>query len=198
MMNSLADLTSRPLPLRVEVRDDAGAPTGEVLEHLVFPLTFEDLGSLQRWVDAHFPDPYDTAWRAIQRQREEGRPFNVAQEQYLLKNAQELALRPRHLIGMPEADALLLSIEGFRQIVVAGIRKGDPSFDDAAAERLTKHMTQLDILRVYSATQVNLVLSDPKAGTPGGSPSATPNGSSTSRRTRRARRPRGTTTSSTG
>jgi hypothetical protein len=185
-MSNLADLTSRPTPIDVVVRDDEQRPTGEILHHLVYPLNFADLGELQRWIDSCFPDPYACAWDAIQRQRDKGQAFNVAQEQLILKNAGELALRPKHLIGTPEADMLLMSAEGMKRIIIAGIRKGDPTFDDAKAERLIQHMTQADIARAYVASQVPLVASDPKAMPPGAKPRSRPNGSSTSRRTRRA------------
>lgn len=185
-MNNLADLTSRPTPIDVAVKDDEQRPTGEVLHYLIHPLNFADLGELQRWIDSCFPDPYDCAWDAIQRHRDKGQPFNTAQEQLILKNAGELAARPRHQIGTPEADMLLMSAEGMKRIVIAGIQKGDPTFDEAKAERLIRHMTQADIARAFVASQVPLVASDPKAMPPDARPRPRPNGCSTSRRTRRA------------
>jgi hypothetical protein len=185
-MNSLAELTSRPIALKVEVKDDRGEPTGEILEYLIHPLNFADHGGLQRWIDSQFPDPYETAWAAIERRRESGNPFNVAQEQFILKNAQEQALRPRNLIGTPEADRLLTSAEGLRRIIVEGIRKGDPSFDEAAADRLIAHMSQADLYRAYAGTQMNLVISDPKAEPLDVMPRSKPTGGGVSRRTRRA------------
>lgn len=185
-MTNLADLTSQPILLRVEVKDDRGDPTGEVLEYRIHPLNFGDQGVLQRWIDEQFPDPYDSAWEAIERRRATGQPFNTAQEQFILKNAAELALRPRNLIGTPEADRLLTSAEGLRRIIIAGIRKGDPAFDDAAADRLIKHMSQADLMRAYTATQMNLVISDPKAEPLDVRPRSRPTGGTGSRRTRRA------------
>jgi hypothetical protein len=185
-MNNLADLTSRPVLLRVPVRDERGEPTGAVLEYRVSPLTYEDHGTLQRWVDAQFPNPFDQAWEAIQRARAKGQPFNVTQEQFLLKNAQELAARSRHPIGTPEADRLLWSDEGVKQILLVAIRKGDPSFDESKAAELVKHMTPADVQKAYIATQLDLVMHDPKDGPPDGSPRSRPDGPSTSRRTRRA------------
>lgn len=190
MSNSLADLTGQPMRLRVAVRDEAGDPTGETLEYRVHPLDFGDIGALQRWIDAQSPDPYESAWEAIARQDAKGKPFNVAQQQFLLKNAAELAMRPANLIGTPEADRLLLSTEGLRQIILAGIRKGDPSFDGEAADRLVRSMTQADILRAYAASQMDLVISDPKAAPPAETPSRKPTGSGGSRRTRRAAKAR--------
>jgi hypothetical protein len=185
-MSSIADLTSRPVPLKVEVRDDRGEPTGEVLEYLVYPLNFADQGDLQRWIDSQFPDPYDAAWSAINRQRDKGKPFNFAQEKLILQIAGEQAMKPRNLIGTPEADKLLTSLEGLKQIILIGIRKGKPDFADADADRLIQHMNQADIVRTYAATQISMVLDDPKAEPLDVKPKTRPNGSSTSRRTRRA------------
>ena len=186
-MNSLADLTSAPVRLRVARKDEQGQPTGEVVEYWIHPLTFADHGALQRWVDEQFPDPFEAAWMAIQRQRDKGQPFNVAQEQFLLKTAAELAIRPRHLIGTPEADALLMSTEGLKRIILEGIRKGDPSFDLAAADRLVRDLSQLDLLRAYAATQMDLIMSDPKVPPLDVTPPSRPTGSTASRRTRRAK-----------
>jgi hypothetical protein len=186
MSSSLADLTSRPIQLRVEVKDDRGEPTGEILEYLVHPLSFGEDGELQRWIDSCFPDPYAKAWDAIQRQRDKGKPFNTAQEKHILSDAARLAMQPRHMIGTPEADELLMSIEGLKRVVLHGIRKGDPTFDEEKAERLVKHMDMVDIVKTYVATQVNMLISDPKAEPLDVKPTRRPNGSSTSRRTRRA------------
>lgn len=189
-MASIADLISRPILLRVEAKDDDGKPTGEVLEHWIHPLNFGDHGDLQRWIDSQFPDPYESAWNAIDKARTAGRPFNVAQEQFLLKNAAELALKPRNLIGTPAADELLLSAEGIRRILLAGIKKGDPSFDDEKAAKLLKSMTSGDIMQAYAATQINLVISDPKSSPLDVRPTTRPTGSTASRRTRRAAKAR--------
>ncbi len=185
-MDDLATLLSQPALLQVTVRDEQGNPTGETISHRIHPLTFNDLAALQAWINAQFPEPYQSAWNAIQEAERSGKPFNVTQQQFILKNAAELATRPQHKLGTPDADQLLMSVEGFKQILMASIRKGEPSFDEAAAERLFKHMTQLDILKAYSDTQLNLVLSDPKATRLDVKTSGTPNGSTTSRRTRRA------------
>jgi hypothetical protein len=190
MSNSIADLTSRPVKLRVAVKDDAGEPTGEVLEYTIYPLTFADQGNLQRWVDEQFPDPFDAAWEAINRAKVAGKPFNVAQEQFMLKNAAELAMNPRHLIGTPAADMLLFSEEGLKRIMIEGIRKGDSSFDEAAADRLLKHMDPGDAARVYGITQMNLVLNDPKAEPLDVKGSSRQTGASASRQTRRAAKAR--------
>jgi hypothetical protein len=187
-MNDLASLLSQPVTLQVAVKDSDGKPTGETLEYKVHPLTYGELAALQGWVDSQFPDPYQTAWDAIQRARERGQPFNVTQEQYILRQAMDQAINSRRRIGTPEADELLLSPAGFCQVMLLGIRKGKPDFSDEDARRLFEHMTQMDIVRVYTATQVNMVVSDPKATRSDRQRNARLNGSSTSRRTRRAKK----------
>jgi hypothetical protein len=188
MSNSIADLTNQPVLLAVEIRDPDGKGTGKFLEYLVHPLKFGEHGALQRWVDSHFPDPYKIAFEAIKTGREAGVNLGVAQEQYLLRLASEQAMQPKHLIGTPIADELLLSIEGTRQIILAGIRKGDPTFDDDKATELLKHMTEADIARAYRGTQMDLVVSDPKSTPLDVKPSTKLTGSTGSRRTRRAAR----------
>src|SRR5438067_1777413 len=179
-MNDIASLTAQPVIIRVEVKDEQGQPTGEVLEYQVYPLKISDYGELQAWINRQFPDPFDSAWKAIEQARARERPFNVAQEQFLLKNAAELALRPEHKIGTTEATELLMSAEGTIQYLMVSIRKGDPEFSEADAQKLYDNMTPLDIIKAYMATQLNLVASDPKAPQIGEPLTPKPNGETTS------------------
>jgi len=185
-MNSLASLTSQPSVLRVEAKNEEGQLTGEMLEYQVYPFTIEDLGKLQAWIDRQFPDPFDIARNAIDKAKSTNNPFTYTQEQFLLKNAAELAMRPRNLIGTPEADALLGSSGACLEILMISIRKGDPTFDEDKSKQLIRSLTAMDILKVYQATQLNLVMSDPKAGKPDENPTPNSNGISASRRQRRA------------
>jgi hypothetical protein len=185
-MNNLALLNNKPTRLRVEVKDDHGNPTGEVLEYNVHPLGYSDYGDLQKWINDQYPDPFDSARDAIGRAFKAGHPYNVEQEKFLLKNAAELALKPRHLVGTEEVDALVQSKEGQQIILLTAIRKGDPSFDEEKAARLCKHMTHFDVAKAMLATQYDLMRNDPKAQPLGGHSMTSTNGSSGSRRTRRA------------
>ncbi len=187
-MNDLGTLTSQPLRLNAIVRDDDNNPTGEILSYMIYPLTFDEIGSLQPWVDSQFPDPLERTRESIDHAREAGKPFTVAQEQFLFKAAQELAMRSKKRIGMPEADQLLMSLEGVKQILIRSIIKGDPTFDDEKAERFFKYLTEADVIRIYSTTQINLVINDPKVETPDVKRTSTPNGGTMSRRQRRARK----------
>ena len=97
-MNSISSLTGQPRPLT------AGGQT-----YQIYPLTIDDLGQLQGWIDSHFPDPFQTVQAAIAAGN-----FNVTQQQFLLARAVEQSVRPRHLIGTPVADELLQSVEGLK------------------------------------------------------------------------------------
>ena len=185
-MNDLAFLNNKPTLLRVEVKDDRGEPTGEILEYKVHPLGYDDYGDLQSWINTQFPDPFDTARDAIQKAVKAGRPFNIEQEKFLLKNAAELALRPRHLVGTEEVDVIVQSKEGQKIILMAAIRKGDPSFTEEQAERLCKHMTHFDVAKAWLATQYDLMRNDPKAEPLNENLTKSTDGSLASRRTRRA------------
>ncbi len=187
-MNDLATLTSQPVFLRVEVKDSTGKPTGEVLEYMIHPFVMSDFGLMQVWIDRQFPDPFDNARNVIQSALAAGKPFNVAQEQYLLKTASELAIRAKRLIGTPEADTLLMSLEGALQIMEISIRKGDPTFDQEKAKRLYENMTSADFVKLYQQTQVQYVVSDPKVFQPDERKPSDSNGDSMSRRHRRARK----------
>ncbi len=189
-MSDISSLTSQPMPLRGYVKDETGKPTGEVLEYMVHPLSFNEIGSLQSWIDRQFPDPIQRTQESIDQARERGKPFTTAQEQFLYKAAQELAMRSRHLIGTPEADQLLMSVDGTKQMIALSIRKGKPDFTDAEAERFFNALMPLDFIKLYQATQINLVLDleDPKVGTLDLKPTAKPNGVTMSRRQRRAKK----------
>lgn len=145
-MNNIAILTAQPQILRVDG-----------VEYKVHPLTFEDLGKLQVWIDSQFPNPLDVASQAIKSGN-----FNFAQQQFIIEKALHAATRPKNLIGSIEADELLMSVEGYKQVLLLSIRKGDPSFDDAAAKNLFSKMTQADIARLEAITNLDMVATDPK------------------------------------
>lgn|SRR5574343_18998 len=168
-MNDLASLTAQPMPLRVGGK-----------EYKVYPLTFSDLGALQAWVDAQFPSPFELANKAIAAGN-----YNVEQQKFLLKSALELAAKSRRLIGTPEADELLMSSEGYKQVLVLAIRKGDPGFSDKDAEELFRQMNPMDLASMQAATSLDMVLTDPKEPPLNIVPPKKPSGSATSRETRR-------------
>jgi hypothetical protein len=149
-MNGISSLTRQPRPLKVAGLDET---------YLLHPLTIDDVGRLQGWIDAQFPDPFAVAQRAIDRGN-----YTVLQQQYLLKLAMESATQPGHPIGTPEADHLLQSMEGFKELLKLSIRKGKPEFSDEDAQRLFMHCGLADLQAVYAATEVEIVMGDPKGG----------------------------------
>ena len=139
-MDNLATLTARPQ------RIDFG---GE--EHDVHPLTFEDFGTLQGWVDRQFGDPFE----AVNRARREGpsdRRRRLGRLRALHRGAAAILAqdRPgderqgRHPIGTPEADAKLLSLEGLKEQLFLSIRKGDPAFTREDAARIYRRLSPGD------------------------------------------------------
>jgi hypothetical protein len=164
-MNSISALSGQPRPLSV------GGQT-----YQLYPLTLEDLGQLQGWVDSHFPDPFATVQAAIANGN-----FNVTQQQFLLKLAVDASVRPRNLIGTPAADQLLQSVEGIKRLLVLSIRKGRPDFSDDDAAQLCQQLGLGDVQAAFAVTGVSAVMADPKE------PRTTPrpSGSSTSRRRRK-------------
>lgn len=175
-MNDLATLTAQPQSLVVDGK-----------EYRIHPLTFSDLGELQSWIDGQFPDPFDAVSKAIKSGN-----FNYAQQQFMLDKAIEKAMKPRHLIGTIEADELLMSVEGYKQILTLSIRKGDPSFTEKDADELFTKMTQADLARLNMATNLDMVANDPKDMPLNVVPPKRQNGSTTSRNQRRAAAKRGT------
>jgi len=174
-MNNIATLTAQPQTLAVDGK-----------EYKVYPLTFADLGELQTWVDSQFPDPFAVVSKAMK-----SGEFNYAQQQYMLSQAIEKATRPKHLLGTPEADELLMSIEGCKKTLVLSIRRGDPTFTEDDADRLFAKMTEADIAKLNIAMNLDMVTNDPKELPLTVMPPPRPNGSATSRKQRRASR-RGT------
>lgn len=171
-MNNIATLTASPQVLRVDGK-----------EYRVHPLTFADLGALQVWIDSQFPDPFEVVSKAIKSGN-----FNFAQQQFMLDKAIEKATRPRHLLGTPDADELLLSAEGYKKVLVLSIQKGDPSFTDKDADNLFTRMTQADIAKLESATNLDMVATDPKGEPLNIVPPSKQNGSATSQRRERRKR----------
>jgi hypothetical protein len=162
LTNDLASLNGRPR-LTLRVAGDAYA---------VHPLTLAELGDLQSWVDAQFRDPIDLVRGHL------GAGLTMAQEQFLLRAALEIASRPRALIGTPEADALLRSADGQKRMLLAAIRKGRPDFAEADADRLFAALTPFELAAAFEAAGVEAAMGDPspKAGAGGGTPTtpATP------------------------
>lgn len=162
---SVAQLTGQPKKLTAGGKD-----------YLLHPLTIDDLGKLQGWVDGHFPDPFAVIGSAIERGN-----YTVPQQQYLMQQALALATRPQRLIGTPEADNLLQSTEGIKQLLLLSIRKGQPEFSAEQAAELFMALGLGDIQAAFAATGVGLVMADPK----GPRKKSSLTGSSTSRRTRK-------------
>ena len=145
-MNDPRTLAGRPIRLRA-----AGC------EYEVWPLTLADFGDLQSWVDAQFADPFDIASDAIARG-----DYTPAQEQYLLRMAMERACAPKPQIGAaPEADAMVRSMAGIKEMLYLAIRKGDAFFTREHAASLYAALSPGQIAAVFQETGAELLVSDP-------------------------------------
>lgn len=150
-MDDLSTLTGQPQILRV-----AGK------EYKVYPLTLADFGKLQAWIDDQFPNPFAEVKKAIALG-----DFTFAQQKFMLELAMEKATKAKVKIGQPEADELLMTMEGYKQVILLSIRKGNPSFSDADAQELFEKMSFVDITQLQQATNLDMVVSpNPKADVP--------------------------------
>jgi len=151
-VNDLATLNAKPRSLLID---------GQVYD--VHPLTLDEFGDMQHWVDQQFPDPFALAQTAI-----DNGDYNVAQQQFLLKSALEIAARGKPQLGTPEADAKVYSFTGVKELLYLSIRKGRPEWTREEAETLYRKLGPGQIAGVFDATTASMVLSDPKAEAPAG------------------------------
>lgn len=167
-MNDLRTLTAQPRPMTVD---------GET--YMVHPLDMNGWGAIQAWLDAQRPDPFEVVKAAIAKGG-----WSFAQEQYMIQQAIEKSMETKPLLGSVEADALLLSIPGYTQILYQSIRKGRPEFTEQDAADLAAKLTAADFANVNLSTNLDLMASDPKAE----APTTKTSGSAQSRRRKRAKR----------
>ncbi len=139
-MNDPATLNGAPRSLTV-----AG------VTYQVHPLTFADLGELQIWIEAQYPDPITVAAAALAK-------LPTSLHKHLTTAALELASRPKPRLGTPEADRLLLSPEGFGELLRITIQKGDPSFTREQARLLFADMSLAQAAQVLKLTGLDLVV----------------------------------------
>ena len=157
--NDLTTMTATPLSLSIG---------GEA--YPMAPLTWSDWGRMQAWVDSQFPDPFEIVKAEIA-----SGDYTVAQQQFLLRAALEQKAKGRRLIGTPDADERIRSLEGTIELLYWSIVKADPTFTREKAEAMGRTLTMGDIVRIHVLTQADQVLSDPKAETG----TTTPDGTAT-------------------
>lgn len=145
-MNDLKTLTAQPQPIVVD---------GET--YMAHPLSMDDWGAIQAWLDAQHASPFEVVKAAIAKGG-----FSIAQQQYMLDKAIEKATKPTCRIGTFEADELLTSMQGYAQILYLSIRKGRPEFTEKDAAELAMKLAAVDMAQVGQATNLNMMVSDPK------------------------------------
>jgi hypothetical protein len=156
-MNDAATVMGRPRPLKVG---------GE--EYLAYPLNFDDHGDVQRWLDAQVRDPLEIVRKAI-----EAGDFPAEMQKFMVRSAIEIAARSRILIGTPEADALLDSIEGKALMIHLSIRKGDPKFTYEQAMGVLRKMDEISRAQAVAAADA-MRSDDPKGRATAGSETPVP------------------------
>lgn len=129
----------------------------------VFPLTLSELGAVEAWGQAQFPDPFAQAELAMKRFG------SLAMQKYLLDRAMEIASRPKPRLGSPAMNELLQSLPGLQEMLYHSIRKGDPSVTRETVKGLADRLTLAQIGAVFEASNLSLVSgepADPKANGP--------------------------------
>lgn len=145
-MNDLKTLTAQPQPLIVD---------GET--YMVHPFDMNDWGALQAWIDKQHADPFDIVSAAIKKGE-----FTITMQQYMIDKAMEKAMKPRCPLGSPEADELVMSMAGQKQLLYLSIRKGRPDFTEEQAGDLVVKLTAVDTAKLGQLSTINMVVSDPK------------------------------------
>lgn len=133
-------------------------------EYRLHPLTLDDHGDLQAWVDKQQPDPFVI----VAQQIDSGR-FSLEVQKFLARSALEVATRNRVLLGSPEADALLATGPGECEIFYLSLRKGDPTMTRERARAVYMQLgAQLRARAVSAADVIRGDEPDPKAPASGG------------------------------
>lgn len=116
-------------------------------DYRIYDLSCRDLGSLQEFIDRQFPDPIRTILPHLG-----SLPVEVAK--FAVREAQQMAARPKPQLGLAEADILLATVAGMLETAYLGIAKGDPSFTRADWQALLPAITpdMLTGARVHEAT----------------------------------------------
>src|SRR5579863_5635291 len=88
-------------------------------DYKVTALSLSDLGKLEQWVKAQFPDPIETGKRAA-----EGMPLEIARE--IMAKAVEQANNPKWCLGTEAATQLLMSLPGVTEMLSLQLAKYHP------------------------------------------------------------------------
>lgn len=157
-VNDIATLTATPRTVKLAGRN-----------YSVRPLTLGDYGKLQAWLESQMPD---TLGLVLSHCRD-GVP--VPLQKHMISEALQQASRPRIKLGSPEADAMLATMDGAKQMIRLGISRCDPTFDDAAAQALFEQASAEELAAAIQVMTADLAFSagvdedgNPKAKPPTG------------------------------
>jgi hypothetical protein len=142
-------------------------------------LTMADYGELQRALEARY-DPLDV----VKRHLGTG-DFTVAQEKHLIASAIEQATVNKPTLFGETGRAWLRSPEGVAEVLYLLARGGRPDLTREHARGLFDRMTFADVERLFSVSEVALLIAGPKPPSSSGprttapSPAPTSGGSGT-------------------
>lgn len=129
----------------------------------VYPLTFEDMGNVQLWIDEQ---QEKRTMGAMERAIARG-TLPVEIQKFMARSSMDLLARNRILLGTPEAETFMQSLEGMVYLTWYSIQKGDKAFTIEEAEQIVKsEMGALFQEQVKVAADI-VGPDDPKSTAPG-------------------------------
>ena len=149
MLDRLPTLFATPIKLRVGDR-----------EFSMHPLRFQELATLQSWVDSQYRNPLEVAREDFKRDPDY---WNMTRQEFMLKEAHKRAIEGPPKIGTPSADTLLLTPEGNAQALFLSVSRGDHSFTIDDARSIVTAINSGDQSEILSATTADMAMHDPKA-----------------------------------
>jgi hypothetical protein len=111
----------------------------------VYPMTFDDLGELQAWVNSQIPDPFDAVISSPGFAR-----LTVDAQKYAIRCATELAAKGNRRLSSDEAAEVINSPDGITQMLYLMVRRGDPSFTEDQAKALVRQITPQQVAKLQA------------------------------------------------
>lgn len=128
-------------------------------EYRLYDLSLADLGELQAWLDSLYREPLEVIAPQLGR-------FDLEVAKFLVRDARDAACRPRPQLGQGEANLLLLSVDGIKEVLYLAIRKGRPDFSRDDLDALCRRITLDDAYAAIEATGLMGGRDDPRAESP--------------------------------
>lgn len=158
MSDDLREIFAQPTEIRLS--------SGKVIQ--ARPINFEDFSALQKWIDDQQPSAMDAAEKQIIRGRlvSDGNggirrePYPEDMQKFLYDRALHWDSTRRVFLGSSEAEALLRSQSGVRQLARMALKKGTPNVTDAEIDEVLGKMDDQERIRAAMAAEA------PRSGRP--------------------------------